>query len=135
MLNKQLDLLQTMNANLTQLVYTSRMNMDVERPLENWTNVTLHSVSELEETDSSAEIVRMMQVIARPPIIVLGTIGNLLAFLVMQRGSLRKMSTCFYMSILGLADTGEFHLCCMFTSRLGIRVFLFQHKSNISVQY
>ena len=118
MLNKQLDLLQTMDANLTQLVYTSLMNMDVERPRENWTNLTHHSLLEQEETDNGAEIVRMMQVIGRPPIIVLGTIGNLLTFLVMQRGSLRKMSTCFYMSILGLADTGEFHLCCIFISYL-----------------
>ena len=49
----------------------------------------------------------MIQVIGRPPIIVLGTIGNLLTFFTMQRGSLKHMSTCFYMAILALADTGE----------------------------
>ena len=50
----------------------------------------------------------MMEVISRPPIILLGSIGNLLIFFVMRRGLLKHVSTCFYMAILGLADTGEF---------------------------
>ena len=40
-------------------------------------------------------------------IIIFGTIGNILTFIVMRRGSLKDVSTCFYMSILALADTGE----------------------------
>ena len=39
-----------------------------------------------------------IQVIHRPIIIVLGTI----------KGSLKDVSTCFYMAILALADTGRF---------------------------
>ena len=53
------------------------------------------------------ETTRLMQVYIRPVLIVGGTMGNLLAFCVMRRGSMKKVSTCFYMAILALADTGE----------------------------
>ena len=38
---------------------------------------------------------------------IFGGFGNMLTFIVMQRGSLKEVSTCFYMSILALADTGK----------------------------
>ena len=38
---------------------------------------------------------------------IFGPIGNILSFIIMRRGSLKDVSTCFYMSILALADTGE----------------------------
>ena len=72
----------------------------------NWTISTNLSELVAQEIDEDEEIVRMIQVIGRPPIIVLGTIGNLLTFFTMQRGSLKHLSTCFYMAILALADTG-----------------------------
>ena len=53
------------------------------------------------------ETTRMIQVIVRPILIVCGTIGNLISFYVMRRGSLKEVSTCFYMSILALVDTGN----------------------------
>ena len=56
------------------------------------------------------ETTRLMQVYIRPVIIVGGTVGNLLTFCVMQRGSIKKVSTCFYMAILALADTGKYWL-------------------------
>ena len=80
-------------------------NKDFESLNESWTFSMLP-----EAVDDLREVVRMMQVVGRPPIIVLGTIGNLLTFITMQRGSLKRMSTCFYMAILGLADTGKFSL-------------------------
>ena len=43
-----------------------------------------------------------------PVIFVLGTIGNLLTFIMMQRGSLKQSSTCFYMAMLAVADTCKF---------------------------
>ena len=33
--------------------------------------------------------------------------GNLLTFYVMRSGSLKHVSSCFYMAILALADTGK----------------------------
>ena len=74
-------------------------------------NDTNFTVSEEAATDENnlEEIVRLMQVYGRPPIIVLGTLGNVLAFIVMRRGSMRHVSTCFYMAILALADNGNSH--------------------------
>ena len=40
-------------------------------------------------------------------IIVFGTIGHILTFIIMRKGSLKDVSTCFYMSILAVADLGE----------------------------
>ena len=37
----------------------------------------------------------------------LGGFVNILTFIVMQRGSLKEVSTCFYMSMLALANTGK----------------------------
>ena len=47
-----------------------------------------------------------------PVILIFGTIGNLLTFIVMQRGSLKHSSTCFYMAILALADTSKYNISC-----------------------
>ena len=86
------------------------------------TNISFHNVSNvsvfnvnLTETDDSTEsttwdnreIVRIIHVIVRPTVVVFGTIGNTLSFYIMRRSSLKRLSTCFYMSILALADTGE----------------------------
>ena len=60
------------------------------------------------------ETTRLMQVYIRPVIIVGGSVGNLLTFCVMQRGSMKKVSTCFYMAILALADTGEYLIVVQF---------------------
>ena len=54
---------------------------------------------------TSEEIARLIQVVVRPILIVIGTIGNLLTIYIMRRTSLKDVSSCFYMSILPLADT------------------------------
>ena len=53
------------------------------------------------------EISRLLVIISVPIIIIVGTIGNVLTFIVMQRGSLKHSSTCFYMAMLALADTSK----------------------------
>ena len=53
------------------------------------------------------EIARMLNLVIRPVLIVFGTIGNGLSFYIMRQGPLKKMSTCFYLSILALADTSK----------------------------
>ena len=58
--------------------------------------------------DSAHEIRRMMSLITYPILIIFGTFGNLLSFYVMRKGSLKEVSTCFYMSILALTDTGKY---------------------------
>ena len=53
------------------------------------------------------EIARLIQIILRPILIVIGTVGNSLSFYIMRRTSLKHLSTCFYMSLLALADTSK----------------------------
>ena len=54
------------------------------------------------------DIERWIHVIAYIAFPVFGGFGNILTFIVMQRGSLKEVSTCFYMSMLALADTGKY---------------------------
>ena len=69
-------------------------------------NETKYSVGE--NDNDSPEVFRQVKAIGFGTLIILGTIGNGLTFVVMQRGSLRKVSTCFYMAMLAIADTGEY---------------------------
>ena len=77
---------------------------------------------------SDPEFVRMMQVIGRPPIIVLRTIGNLLTFFTMQRGLLKHVSTCFYMALVGLADIGEFSIFSKLRAIFMFFQFIFENR-------
>ena len=56
---------------------------------------------------TSEEIARLIQIISRPILTIVGTIGNCLILYVMRRTSLRNVSTCFYMFLLALADSGK----------------------------
>ena len=77
-------------------------------PTENITesNETKYSVGE--NDNDSPEVFRQVKAIGFGTLIILGTIGNGLTFVVMQRGSLRNVSTCFYMAMLAIANTGEY---------------------------
>ena len=54
------------------------------------------------------EITRLIQLITRPILIIVGSIGNSLAFYIMRRTSLKNVSSCFYMAVLALADTCKY---------------------------
>ena len=58
---------------------------------------------------NNLDLERQIALSVYPVVIILGTIWNLLTFIIMQKGSLKKVSTCFYMSMLALADTGIRH--------------------------
>ena len=60
---------------------------------------------------TNAEIARLIQIIVRPILIAIGTIGNCLTIYIMRSTSLKDVSSCFYMSLLALADTSKF---CIF---------------------
>ena len=57
---------------------------------------------------TNAEIARLIQIVARPILIIIGTIGNCLSFYIMRRTSLKDVPSCFYMSVLTLADTSKY---------------------------
>ena len=62
------------------------------------------------DVDISKSIARYIQLVLRPILIILGTMGNLLTFYVMRSGSLRSVPICFHISILSLADTGKYYV-------------------------
>ena len=99
---------------------------DVSNFTESLTNGTQHAVS----TSESEEIEAVLRLVIIPVLIVFGTIGNGLSFYIMRQGSMKKMSTCFYLSILALADTskyGVFLFICLVivhTSKCGVFLFI-----------
>ena len=90
--------MEEINSSLLILNNTSK---DVEYP----DNVTIPPNESNGTTGyTTAEIILIVSYII---IIICGPIGNILTFIIMRRGSMKDVSTCFYMSILALADTGE----------------------------
>ena len=76
--------------------------------LSNSSNATTESSISAETFQwTNAEIARLIQIIARPILIILGTVGNCLTIYIMRKTSLKDVSSCFYMSILALADSGK----------------------------
>ena len=82
-------------------------NVDVSNTTESLTNDTLHVLTDSKDE----EIIRILNLVIRPVLIVFGTIGNGLSFYIMRQDSMKNMSTCFYLSILALADISK---CVMF---------------------
>ena len=78
-------------------------------------NVTkYYEIQQRTESSEDAELARILNLVIRPVLIVFGTIGNSLSFYIMRQGSLKKMSTCLYLSVIAVADTGKwvmFQLC------------------------
>ena len=68
----------------------------------------LHPREIYENDDTVKQISRVLVLSTFPVILLVGTIGNLLTFIVMQRGSLKHSSTCFYMTMLAVADTCKY---------------------------
>ena len=93
---------------MTQTEQTSTVAESTHIALDNWTSLTSANdrSTKSNDVDPHEDVVRVIQVIGNPPIVLFGTVANLLTFITMQRGSLKNMSTCFYMAILGLAETG-----------------------------
>ena len=74
----------------------------------NLSHTSTESTSLQETTKwTSEEIARMIQIIVRPILIIIGTIGNGLTFYIMRRTSLKDVSSCFNMAVLALADSSK----------------------------
>ena len=54
---------------------------------------------------TTADIVRLIQIIVRPILVIFGTVGHGLTVYIMTTTSLKKISCCFYMFLLALADS------------------------------
>ena len=87
---------------------TNTSGSNVDNQINNFTLQT-ESYKLYEQDDEMAKWNKIENLIFKTssPIIVFGgTFINILTFIVMQRGSLKEVSTCFYMSILAISDTG-----------------------------
>ena len=71
-----------------------------------FTTSALISHNDTGQPTSTEEIVRIIDLVVKPLLVVFGTIGNGLSFYIMRKTSLKNLSTCFYMFILAVADTG-----------------------------
>ena len=94
------------------------LQMEVELELNftgtsfgDFSNTTTEATT-VEETFkwTNAEIARLIQIIFRPILIILGTIGNCLTIYIMRKTSLKHLSSCFYMVVLALADSSKLML-------------------------
>ena len=56
---------------------------------------------------TNAEIARLIQIVIRTILIIIGTLGNCLTIYIMRRTSLKHFSSCFYMFVLALADLSK----------------------------
>ena len=92
------------------------------------TTSTLVSQNDTGQPAQTVEIVRIIDLIVKPILVLFGTIGNGLSFYIMRRTSLKSLSTCFYMAILALADTGM-ELFTVFTTRNEVAARLCFHRS------
>ena len=57
------------------------------------------------ELTKERQMIRILYIFVYLIILVVGSVGNSLTFIIMQRGSLKHSSTCFYMAMLAVADT------------------------------
>ena len=56
---------------------------------------------------TKTEIDRLIHIIFRPILVIIGTVGNGLTIYIMKTTSLKHLSSCFYMAILVLADSSK----------------------------
>ena len=59
------------------------------------------------------KIGRWIQIIFGGVIIIVGTIGNSISLLILRSGDLKKLSTCFYMTMLAVFDLGRSDFVCI----------------------
>ena len=94
------------NLNVSEIDNNSSYNLNTS---VTYSNESYNKETEISSTGflSKEEVIRLVQVFIRPILVVLGTYGNTLSFYIMRRGSLREVSTCFYMAMLAIADICE----------------------------
>ena len=96
-----------MNEQLRNLTKFSATSDNLPHDDDSFTNETEESPW---RTDQHLNVLYIIYAVGYTLIIVFGTIGNILVFIVMGKGSMRDVSTCFYMRMLALADTGKLNL-------------------------
>ena len=98
-----------MNKKDTQILVLKIVEMETVTGVSSNSCNTLAELTCDEETFkwTDAEIARLIQIIFRQILVVVGTIGNGLTIYIMRRTSFKDLSSCFYMFVLALADTSK----------------------------
>ena len=89
-------------------------NSTVIFSVSNTTESLTDDTQEMLIPSGEEEIARILNLVIRPALIVFGTIGNGLSFYIMRQGSMKKMSTCFYLSIIVIADASKYAVCLFY---------------------
>ena len=91
----------------------------------NATNISSNGIEwNLSEKTKEEQVIRIIFIVTYFIIFTVGTIGNVLTFIVMQRGTLKHSSTCFYMAMLAVADTCKYNVLTCVVERI-IKTFLY----------
>ena len=61
------------------------------------------NITSLSPKDDIMDLNTKINLVYRPLILTLGTVGNILSLVTMTHGPLKKVSTCFYLAILSFA--------------------------------
>ena len=74
--------------------------------VNNTTNISLHEGSSAQFPDEW-ETARSIFLPGISLLLPLGTVGNMCTLIIMRKGNLKKISTCFYLFLIALDDMGE----------------------------
>ena len=61
----------------------------------------------ISNSDPHLEVANAVFKILMPILFLFGNVGNITSFVILRTGELKTLSTCFYMSILAVVDTGK----------------------------
>ena len=72
--------------NITQTEQTESTDI----VLDNWTSLTSANDTQPDDVDPHEDVVRMIQIIGNPPIVLFGTVANLLTFITIAKRIFEK---------------------------------------------
>ena len=94
-----------MNMNTVSEIMTSETITKICEETNNSDSDTTSS-----ELTKERQMIRIVYIFVYLVILIVGSVGNSLTFIIMQRGSLKHSSTCFYMAMLSVADMCEYEI-------------------------
>ena len=74
----------------------------------NYSNVTEANGYNYSVASHEEYAARMISVVLGPFFLIFGSAGNILSLVILRSGDFKTLSTCFYMSVLAVMDTGKF---------------------------
>ena len=88
-------------------VYDDSGTTLLEEYAANFSNVT-ETYNDSGASSQEEYAARMISVVLGPFFLIFGSAGNILSLIILRSGEFKMLSTCFYMSVLAVLDTGKF---------------------------